>query len=105
MAFLPIQTTNERKAFADTLTYLRDRHVFKGGVEYNETSVDQVFRGNWRGVFIFANKADLLAGRWREYRQFGGLGGLHLGARPAPRPSSRRRPRSSCRTSGSSAPT
>ncbi len=76
VAFLPIQTTNERKAFADTVTYLHDRHVFKGGVEYNETSVDQVFRGNWRGVFIFANNADLLAGRWREYRQFGGLGGL-----------------------------
>ncbi|HKI00838.1 MAG TPA: TonB-dependent receptor [Thermoanaerobaculia bacterium] len=75
VAFLPIETTNERKAIADTVTYLLDRHVFKGGVEYNETSVDQVFRGNWRGVFIFANDADLLAGRWREYRQFGGLGG------------------------------
>jgi hypothetical protein len=75
VAFLPIQTTNERKAFADTLTYLRDRHVFKAGVEYNETSVDQVFRGNWRGVFIFANNDELIAGRWREYRQFGGLNG------------------------------
>jgi Carboxypeptidase regulatory-like domain/TonB dependent receptor len=75
VSFLPIQTSNERKAFADTLTYLRDRHVFKAGVDYNETSVDQVFRGNWRGVFIFANNAELLAGRWREYRQFGGLGG------------------------------
>jgi hypothetical protein len=76
VSFLPIQTTNERKAFSDTLTYLLDRHVIKGGVDYNETSVDQIFKGNWRGVFIFANEADLLAGRWREYRQFGGLGGL-----------------------------
>jgi hypothetical protein len=75
VAFLPIDTVNERKAFADTVTYLLDRHVMKGGVEYNETSVDQVFKGNWRGVFIFANNADLIAGRWREYRQFGGLGG------------------------------
>jgi hypothetical protein len=75
VSFLPIQTVNERKAFADTVSYLLDRHVLKGGVEYNETSVDQVFRGNWRGVFIFANNADLVAGRWREYRQFGGLGG------------------------------
>jgi hypothetical protein len=76
VSFLPIQTTNERKAFADTLTYLLDRHVIKGGVEYNETSVDQIFKGNWRGVFIFGNEAQLLAGQWREYRQFGGLGGL-----------------------------
>src|SRR5262249_41671336 len=65
----------ERKAFADTVSYLLDRHVLKGGVEYNETSVDQVFRGNWRGVFIFGTNDDLINGRWREYRQFGGLGG------------------------------
>jgi hypothetical protein len=76
VSFLPIQTTNERKAFADTVTYLFNRHVIKGGVEYNETTVDQIFKGNWRGVFIFGNEAQLLAGQWREYRQFGGLGGL-----------------------------
>jgi len=75
VAFLPIETTNERKAFADTVTYLLDEHVIKGGVEYNETSVDQIFRGNWRGVFIFGTNDDLINGRWREYRQFGGLGG------------------------------
>ncbi len=75
VAFLPIQTVNERKAFADTFTYLLDRHVLKAGLEYNETSVDQVFRGNWRGVFLFGTNDDLINGRWREYRQFGGLGG------------------------------
>lgn len=76
VSFLPIETTTKREAFSDTLTYLLDRHVIKGGVDYNKTSVDQVFRGNWRGVFLFANNADFLAGRWREYRQFGGLNGL-----------------------------
>jgi hypothetical protein len=76
VSFLPIVSTTERMGFSDTLTYLSGRHVFKGGVEYNDTTIDQVFRGNWRGVFIFANEADLLAGRWNEYRQFGGLGGL-----------------------------
>ena len=65
VAFLPIDpTTTERKAFADTLTYLAGDHVIKAGVEYNDTSIDQVFRGNWRGVFIFTNEADLLAGSW-----------------------------------------
>jgi hypothetical protein len=77
VSFLPVDPTlTERKAFGDTLTYLAGDHVLKAGGEYNDTSIDQVFRGNWRGVFIFSNKADLIAGRWNEYRQFGGLGGL-----------------------------
>jgi hypothetical protein len=77
VAFLPINpTTTERQAIGDTLTYAGSNHIIKGGFEYNDTSIDQVFRGNWRGVFIFNNEADLLAGRWSQYRQFGGLGGL-----------------------------
>jgi hypothetical protein len=76
VSFLPITSTTERKAIGDTLTYALDEHLIKGGFEYNDTSIDQVFRGNWRGVFVFNNEADLLAGRWSEYRQFGGLGGL-----------------------------
>lgn len=76
VGFLPIVSTTERQAFGDTFTYLLDEHILKAGVEYNDTSIDQVFRGNWRGVFIFNNEPDLLAGRWAEYRQFGGLGGL-----------------------------
>ncbi|HYG64056.1 MAG TPA: TonB-dependent receptor, partial [Thermoanaerobaculia bacterium] len=76
VAFLPIETTTDRRAIADTLSYSLGRHFLKAGFEYNDTSVDQVFRGNWRGVFIFNNEADLLAGRWTEYRQFGGLNGL-----------------------------
>ncbi len=77
VSFLPIDPTEtERKTVANTLTFLAGDHVVKGGVEYNDTSVNQVFKGNWRGVYIFNNKADFLAGRWSEYRQFGGLGGL-----------------------------
>jgi hypothetical protein len=77
VSFLPIDpTVTTREAYADTLTFLSNEHIFKAGAEYNDTTIDQVFRGNWRGVFIFANEADLLAGRWNQYRQFGGLGGL-----------------------------
>jgi hypothetical protein len=76
VSFLPITSTTERKAIGDTATFLFNDHVIKGGLEYNETSIDQVFRGNWRGVFLFNSRADLIAGRWTEYRQFGGLGGL-----------------------------
>jgi hypothetical protein len=76
VAFLPIVSTTERKAVGDTFTYLLDNHILKAGAEYNDTTIDQVFRGNWRGVYIFNNEADLIAGRWAEFRQFGGLGGL-----------------------------
>ncbi len=76
VSFLPITSTNTRKSVADTLTWMVGPHVLKGGFEYNDTDIDQIFKGNWRGTFVFANKADLLAGRWNEYRQFGGLNGL-----------------------------
>jgi len=76
VSFLPITSLADRTTIFDTLTYMWQNHVFKGGVEYNNTSIDQIFKGNWRGVFIFNNKADFLAGKWSEYRQFGGLNGL-----------------------------
>jgi hypothetical protein len=76
ISFLPIVSTVERTAFSDTFSYIWNDHVLKAGLDYNDTSVDQIFKGNWRGVFVFNNKADLLAGKWAQYRQFGGLGGL-----------------------------
>jgi hypothetical protein len=76
VAFLPIFSTTKRYEIADTATYLLQDQVLKAGVDYNDTSIDQIFKGNWRGVFVFNNTADLLAGRWFQYRQFGGLNGL-----------------------------
>ncbi len=76
VSFLPIISTNDRKEVADTVSYLLDKHVFKGGFDYNDTGINQIFKGNWRGVYIFNNQTDLIAGRWREFRQFGGLNGL-----------------------------
>ncbi|HEY2289990.1 MAG TPA: TonB-dependent receptor [Thermoanaerobaculia bacterium] len=76
VSFLPITSTNDRKEVGDTLSYLLDKHVIKGGADYNDTGIDQIFKGNWRGVYIFNNQADLLAGKWAEYRQFAGLNGL-----------------------------
>jgi len=75
VSFLPIISTNDRKEIADTVSYLFEKHVLKGGIDYNDTGINQIFKGNWRGVYIFNNQADLLAGRWAEFRQFGGLNG------------------------------
>ncbi|HVT60208.1 MAG TPA: TonB-dependent receptor [Thermoanaerobaculia bacterium] len=76
VSFLPITSTAKRKEAADTVSWLFGEHVVKGGFDYNDTSIDQIFKGNWRGVFIFNTPADLIAGKWAQYRQFGGLNGL-----------------------------
>lgn len=76
VGFLPITSKNTRKQIADSLSYVWNDHVVKFGFDYNKTDIDQIFKGNWRGVFIFSTKADLIAGKWSEYRQFGGLNGL-----------------------------
>ena len=76
VSFLPIVSTTKRYEVGDTVTYLYKSHVFKIGGDYNDTSTSQTFKGNWRGVFVFNNVADLLAGKYFQYRQFGGLGGL-----------------------------
>ncbi len=76
VSFLPIISTAKRKGFEDTYSYLLGKHVFKAGVQYDDTSISQTFKGNWRGVFIFPSKDALVNGKWTQYRQFGGLGGL-----------------------------
>ncbi len=77
VSFLPISPTQvQRKSLSDTVSYVLRDHVFKAGFEYNDTSVNQIFKGNWRGVYIFPNQAAFLAGQWTQYRQFGGLHGL-----------------------------
>lgn len=77
VSYLPINpTTVQRKSVLDAVTYLYGNQVFKGGFEYNDTSVGQIFKGNWRGVYIFNSEADMLAGKWSQYRQFAPLGGL-----------------------------
>jgi outer membrane receptor protein involved in Fe transport len=76
VSFLPIVSTNDRREIGDTVSYLLDKHVIKGGADYNDTGIDQIFKGNWRGVYVFNSQADLLLGRWAQFRQFGGLNGL-----------------------------
>jgi outer membrane receptor protein involved in Fe transport len=75
-SFFPVDSLIDREAFSDVLTFLVGDHVIKGGGEYSDTGVDQVFPSNFRGLYFFNNKADLLAGRWSQYQQQVGLNGL-----------------------------
>lgn len=82
VSFLPITAEQHRLTLSDSVTWLSGNHVAKAGVEFNDTGMDQVFKGNWRGVFIFTAAGsrtalqNLEAGRWNEYREFIGLNGL-----------------------------
>ncbi len=87
VAFLPIVATDNRISVGDTATFLFGAHAVKLGADYNKTGMDQIFKGNWRGVFVFNAftgqtataenlKANLLAGKWTQYREFIGLNGL-----------------------------
>lgn len=53
VSFLPIQQNDSRLQFADNFSYLKGRHNIKFGFDYNRSHVNQIFRGNWRGVYIF----------------------------------------------------
>lgn len=81
VSFLPILADQYRLTLSDSVTWLAGNHVAKGGVEFNDTGMDQVFKGNWRGVFVFAAAGGRTAlqnfeqGYWNEYREFIGLGG------------------------------
>ncbi len=83
--FLPIVATQKRYTLYDSVTYMLGNHVIKAGGDYNYTAMNQVFKGNWRGVFIFrASGSGTTAqtafqnfqnGKWDEYREFLGLSG------------------------------
>ena len=55
--------------------------MIKVGGDYNDTGMDQIFKTNWRGVFVFnyptadLAKAAFLAGKWTQYVEFVGLNG------------------------------
>jgi hypothetical protein len=53
VSYLPVVQDDSRLQFADNLSYIRGRHNFKFGFDANRSHVNQIFRGNWRGVYIF----------------------------------------------------
>ncbi len=60
VSFLPILTNDSRTQFTQNLSYLKGKHQVKLGWDFNRNHIDQVFRGNWRGVYIFNTWAGYL---------------------------------------------
>jgi outer membrane receptor protein involved in Fe transport len=53
IAILPVTQHDNTWQIADNLSFINGRHNVKVGVDLNRTSVSQIFRGNWRGLYIF----------------------------------------------------
>ncbi|MEW5976979.1 MAG: carboxypeptidase regulatory-like domain-containing protein [Acidobacteriota bacterium] len=55
VSFLPIQQYDDRWQFTDNFSLIKGAHNIKLGFDFNRSYVDQIFRGNWRGVYVFNN--------------------------------------------------
>ena len=53
--FCPIPVTDGLRSLADSATWIHGGHTVKFGVDYNRYHTCEIFRGNWRGVYIFNN--------------------------------------------------
>jgi hypothetical protein len=73
--FSPRETTIERFQIADSVTWLRDAHSFKAGVDYNHDDILNFFPGNFSGAYTFNSLAAWNTGRPDSYVQaFAGPG-------------------------------
>jgi hypothetical protein len=55
LATLPANEHDGRWQFANNLSFLNGRHQVKLGVDLGHTSVFQIFRANWRGLYGFTS--------------------------------------------------
>jgi hypothetical protein len=55
VSFLPAPEHDDRIQLADNVSYVVRGHSIKVGFDYNRSHVKQIFRGNWRGVYVFNN--------------------------------------------------
>ena len=53
VSFLPIPVTSTSSQVSDSATWIHGAHTVKFGVDYNRYHTSEIFRGNWRGVYIF----------------------------------------------------
>ena len=99
--FSPRETTIKRWQVADTLTWMRGAHKFKGGFDFQFDDILNYFPGFFSGSYTFRSLASFAGGRpngANEFYQQNFAGARHDRARDATRTSTSTR--SSCRTSG-----
>ena len=60
LAVLPMRQHDDRWQVADNLSFVNGKHHVKLGVDLSRTSVFQVVRGNWRGLYVFTSLENYL---------------------------------------------
>lgn len=55
VSFLPIPVTDTTMQLSNSTSWIHGSHTIKFGVDYGRFHSSEVFRGNWRGVYIFNN--------------------------------------------------
>ncbi|HEX5761216.1 MAG TPA: TonB-dependent receptor [Thermoanaerobaculia bacterium] len=58
--FIPVEYYDERFQLVENLTWLRGKHTFKGGLEYNDVVSSQTFIGFANGRYIFGSTEGFL---------------------------------------------
>ena len=60
VSYLPIPVTSTTMQIANSTTWIHGAHTLKFGVDVNRYHTSEIFRGNWRGVYIFNNLTNFL---------------------------------------------
>jgi hypothetical protein len=60
MAILPTKQHDNRWQIADNVSFIKGRHNVKLGADFSRTFVSQLFRGNWRGLYLFTTLGNYL---------------------------------------------
>ena len=66
VSFLPIPVTSRTLQISDAASWIHGGHTVKFGVDINRYHTSEIFRGNWRGVYIFNNITNFLNGLQRR---------------------------------------
>jgi hypothetical protein len=53
ISYLPVVQDDDRIQLADNVSWITGGHNVKFGFDFNRAHVGQIFRGNWRGVYVF----------------------------------------------------
>jgi hypothetical protein len=73
--FSPRETTIKRYQIADTATFVKGNHTFKGGFDYNHDDILNFFPGNFSGSYQFDSLADFANNKPSRFLQaFAGPG-------------------------------
>lgn len=66
LATLPANQHDGRWQLADNLSFIKGRHHLKLGIDVSHTSVYQIFRGNWRGLYLFTSLENFVRAAEKE---------------------------------------